>query len=713
MTNRQPSPTNAFHDVACTPRQHFILHLFAAIYRVIHYVRRTSGDGAAGLDGIISQHPFLGGYFKEMLAYMPDNLTWESAPDWWSEQILTWERGRKANLPLRVLSRQSGIDFNGRITLMLAGLVEEDSRFGTLFSSLQAPLGQRRPSLELLGHIIADEREKRAPDPWRICQPLLASGLLACANAEVPRAEWLMSVPALLWDVLRGDESIRLPGACTYQPAAAFPRLADLSLQETFLQKFARLPDLIKSGQITSVILRGTPGSERRMLIGAIARSLGLGTLQVEASHLPAETLPDWIGPFCMLMGVMPVVLFDLGPGETAANPQWKGYNGPCGILLGTTGGVHDRTDGKAVTFHLPMPGPEQRRALWRAALANHPVADLKEVCEHFHLPSGYIRQAGAIAIANAAIDGCSSVEIRHVREACRSLNRQHLDSLAAHLEGGAYWSQLVVNEFTGQKLHELERRCRHRERLMDQLGPAFEASNNRGVRALMTGSSGTGKTLAARILASELGMDLYRVDLAAVVNKYIGETEKNLHQVLTHAEALDVVLLLDEGDALLGSRTEVHTANDRYANLETDYLLQRLESYQGIILVTTNAGENIDSAFQRRMDVVVGFVPPQVEERWRIWHLHLPETHLVKAETLEEIAVRCALTGGQIRNAAIHATLLALDEARPVSVWHLEQAIQSEYRKAGATFPLQNRRNDSARQPSGMEAFLDAFVME
>jgi SpoVK/Ycf46/Vps4 family AAA+-type ATPase len=224
-------------------------------------------------------------------------------------------------------------------------------------------------------------------------------------------------------------------------------------------------------------------------------------------------------------------------------------------------------------------------------------------------------------------------VTLADVQEACRALNRQLLDTLATHLEGdGLSWQMLVVSDGVAERLGELERRCRHRERLPERLGPAFGVGGNRGVRALLTGPSGAGKTLAARILAAELGMDLYRVDLAAVVNKYIGETEKNLHRVLSTAEDLDVVLLLDEGDALLGSRTEVRTANDRYANLETNYLLQRLESYQGIVLITTNAAENIDSAFQRRMDVVLNFTAPQAEERWHIWRLHLPPGHAVEA---------------------------------------------------------------------------------
>ncbi len=170
-------------------------------------------------------------------------------------------------------------------------------------------------------------------------------------------------------------------------------------------------------------------------------------------------------------------------------------------------------------------------------------------------------------------------------------------------------------------------------------------------------------------------------------------------------------MLLLDEGDSLLGNRTDVRSANDRYANLETNFLLQRLEHYQGIVLITTNLGENIDSAFQRRMDVVVNFMPPQEQERWQIWRLHLPDDHGVTPDFLTDVALRCPLTGGQIRNAALHATLLALDGAGDgvrVTDGHLDQALRSEYRKAGASFPLVKPASRTGRPP-GMAAFLDA----
>jgi SpoVK/Ycf46/Vps4 family AAA+-type ATPase len=334
----------------------------------------------------------------------------------------------------------------------------------------------------------------------------------------------------------------------------------------------------------------------------------------------------------------------------------------------------------------------------------------LRTISERFRLPAAYIRQAAGAATAHAGLEGRDRVGVDDVQAACRMLNRQLLDSLATRLDGNGSWSHLVVSEGAQLKLRELERRCRHREALQERLAPGF-GSGNRGVRALFTGPSGTGKTLAARILASRsvLGLDLYRVDLAAVVNKYIGETEKNLHRILTRAEELDVILLLDEGDALLGQRTEVKSANDRYANLETNYLLQRLETYQGIVIVTTNAAEHIDTAFQRRMDVVVNFVAPQAQERWRIWRLHLPADHVVETQFLDDIAKRCALSGGQIRNAALLATLLAVDAGEVMQRRHVAQAIDSEYRKAGAISPLRDIPATPS-QDAAMRAFINAL---
>jgi SpoVK/Ycf46/Vps4 family AAA+-type ATPase len=208
-------------------------------------------------------------------------------------------------------------------------------------------------------------------------------------------------------------------------------------------------------------------------------------------------------------------------------------------------------------------------------------------------------------------------------------------------------------------------------------------------VRALFGGPSGTGKTLAARILAAELGLDLYRVDLASVVSKYIGETERNLSRLFARAEEQDIILLLDEGDSLLTGRTEVRSSNDRYANMETNYLLQRLEHYEGIFVVTTNAANRIDGAFQRRMDVSIEFTAPTAAQRYAIWQLHLPAAHALSAKFMRTVAMRCDLSGGQIRNAALHATVLAVEHAQPVSNAYVAEGVAREYRKLGAGSPL------------------------
>jgi hypothetical protein len=323
------------------------------------------------------------------------------------------------------------------------------------------------------------------------------------------------------------------------------------------------------------------------------------------------------------------------------------------------------------------MPDPELRRRAWQVFAPA--VNGCASTAAGFRLPCGQIQRAASLASSSAALEGRDTFAPADVRAACRALHRHSFETLAQHVDTSGGWAQLAVNPDTADELRSLELRCRYRERIPG--GP--------GVRALLKGPSGTGKTLAAKALASALEMDLYRVDLSTVMNKYIGETEKNLNQIFSLAEELDVILFLDEGDALLAPRTGVQSSNDRYANLETNYLLQRVESFEGILIVATNAGDRIDSAFQRRMDVVIAFRPPESAERWTIWQLHLPADHAVEASFLSEVARRCVLTGGQIRNAALHATLLAMDCGGAVTPSILRSAVEREYRKAGGVCPL------------------------
>jgi SpoVK/Ycf46/Vps4 family AAA+-type ATPase len=236
--------------------------------------------------------------------------------------------------------------------------------------------------------------------------------------------------------------------------------------------------------------------------------------------------------------------------------------------------------------------------------------------------------------------------------------------------------------------------RCRSRDGLERGLGASATARYHPGVRALFVGPSGTGKTLAAGWLATRLQMPLYRVDLAAVSSKYIGETEKNLAQLLAHAEHAEVVLLFDEADAMFGKRTEVKEANDRFANAQTNYLLQRIESFDGVTLLTSNSKSRFDSAFVRRLDMIVEFPLPGPEERRALWLSHLGAHHALTTAQVNQLAAAVELGGGHIRNAVLTAAVLAQAHRGVIRFADLASAISDEYRKLGRQAPAELREH-------------------
>jgi hypothetical protein len=696
----------AFTQIPRTARGHFVLNFYAAIYRLVYHVGCLNQVGEDEVKTLFAQYPFLAEYFAEISRCLPQGTAWDAGWTWWQTEIEAWEADCPEPLPLTALAEQMGLGFRERIALMIVGLPEEDSRFGTLYMRLQEPLPYRRPCLELVEHVM------RMPDRFAdagVTRELLALGLVEAHNQDVARSEWLLRVPSVLWDVLRGEEKPELTAWCRHHPPTSFTLPEALILPEDFRRRIEQAPQLVRQGKVDTIVLRGTQGSERLETLGAIARALNLGVIACDGAALAEPRHLALLKPLCAMTRSLPAITYDPGPGELVEAPALQGYHGPVGVLLGTEGGLKGALLERSTTLTIPPSGPAERYRCWQDMLPNAVPETLAAINERFLLPCGYIRQAAPLAMNVMALDRRDAVTTGDVQEACRALNRQMLDTLATRLDADGAWDRLVVSPATLERLQDLQRRCRYRERLSGHLGAGFGSMPTRGVRALFSGVSGTGKTLAARILAAELGMDLYRVDLAAVVNKYIGETEKNLSRVLAHAEELDVVLLLDEGDALLGRRTDVKSSNDRYANLETNYLLQRLEHYQGILLVTTNAGENIDTAFQRRMDVVVNFLTPQAQERLHIWRLHLPQRHEIDYSTLEEIAQRCALSGGQIRNIALHATLLALDSDGLLTQDTLHRALESEYRKAGAVNPLRLTVQVQSESPA-IASFVEAF---
>lgn len=695
--------TSPFEDVPRTARGHLGLLFYEAAFAVVAHVRRRAGRAGHAPERVFDQFPSLAEYVSEIRRRMPEGIDWGSGARWLRAHIDEWSADAGASLPFVALERDLGVGRDSRLMLAVLGLVEEDAAFAALFAAVQAPLVDHRPNLGTLRELV-HELPDAPPDAWTVCRPLVDAGLAEVLNPDAPRSEWLLRVPPAIWTAVRGDRPVEpMPGLHFHPPDEA-AALDDLVITDRQRGRLRQIQPLVAAGRVRTLIVRGMAGCERTGIVGALARAGGRGLLEVTAVQAARDDRLPRVGPLSTVLRAIPVFSPDLGPSEVFTVPVLAGYTGPIAVVVGREGGVSDARDAATIDVE-PDPAPLRLRH-WQLALGTSAGSDVARIADTFTLSGRHIHQCAPLATSSAALDGRDAVSVDDVRGASRAISRQYLESLATPLDPAGGWAQLVVTAGTELDLQDLERRCHHRERLASAVGGEIPGGLNRGVRALFEGPSGCGKTLAARALATQVGLDLYRVDLASVINKFIGETEKNLSRILGRAEGLPVILLLDEGDALLARRTDVRSANDRYANVETNYLLQRLETYDGIVIITTNLGAQIDPAFRRRMDAVVKFHLPDAEQRWQLWHLHLPKGHAVDGGAIEEIALRHAMSGGQIRNATVHAALSALSRGGRIGPADLIGAIELEHRKAGASF-----RRPGERSSRDSDEPIDRFV--
>jgi len=572
--------------------------------------------------------------------------------------------------------------FERELLVMCAG-VELDSRFATLLAGLQ------------------NDRERPYPT-FSLALACLAEPHWSALSPSAPLRRWRLVEPGagavLTQRPLRIDERIlhyltglnhpdeRLTGYVASMPAG----------QEELVPSQAHLVEQIVAGWSRreagtlppAVELTGGDPLALASVAAAAAARLNLNLYRMPAAALPAapvemESLQRLWEREALLGGN--VLLLDCGEGE-AADPARESLVGRWVDGLQTplilSGRERLRLRRPALSLDVSRPTQAEQRQLWQAALG--PAAArlngrMDALVAHFDLDGAAIRQVAAETLRAGAESPQALAEA--LWSACNERSRPNLSELAQLIRPMAAWDDLVLPPAQLQTLHEVSMHVRQRMKVYETWGFGARSARGLGITALFSGASGTGKTMAAEVLANDLHLELFRIDLSQVVSKYIGETEKNLRRVFDLAEQGGSILLFDEADALFGKRSEVKDSHDRYANVEVSYLLQRMEAYRGLAILTTNLKESLDQAFMRRIRFVVHFPFPDAALRAEIWKRVFPAQTPTDGLDIGRLA-RLSLPGGNIRNIALYSAFLAADAGEPVRMRHLLRAAQVEYAK-------------------------------
>lgn len=555
--------------------------------------------------------------------------------------------------------------------LALVGESQSSLAINLVIKASQAPEKHKRLTVHLAAAILRclfPEADQRLSVSALAEAPIISSHLLSL-NGNDPTPFRELDIDGVLWSTLSGRQ-VLWPG-CAEVPPPQKATLAHLSLEE--IGKLAALFSGASNMRAGGVVVRGYPHSGRKQFAACLAEKIQLKPLKVP---LQKWTENSQLQLVCRYGKWLPIIEPVLGPGEVCRLPA---FEHPVVVVLGTDGAVEAT---RMLEVELVPPTEAERRSLSAPILQNDALA--AEFARQARLSGESVLVVSGNAKMLAEREACA-VSTNHIAEARRQLGTEKLRLLAQPIFRHVDREALVLPQHVIDGLDNLIARAHKRESLWYGLGKTLQVSSNSGVRGLFVGESGTGKTLAASYIASALSAPLYRVDLSAVMNKYIGESEKNLSQLLDHAAASDVVLLFDEADSLFGSRTDGNETGERFANMLTNFLLSRIESYTGIVVLTTNSSERIDNAFGRRLDVVVEFPLPGFDERLNLWRSHLGDRG-PGDKVYELLASHCQFAGGQIRNAVITSAVHAQTEQ--ITARDLYAGLLAEYQKIGRNMP-------------------------
>jgi hypothetical protein len=596
--------------------------------------------------------------------------------DWVDRQVQAED-----DIRLRRLARSFGLEPLDIEILLLAMAPDLDVRFERLYGFLQDDITRRRAcvglAIELCGYPTwtTEARARFAPEA-----PLVSGGLLDVEEPARPLLSRQLHVPdRVVRHLLGSDEADPGVGAMQLAPAAT-----DLPAARVIRDALARGGGL--------VYLSDRTGAAGRAAAAAAFARLEMPHLSLELSRMAPTTDVEGLARLAVREARLRGAGLAVGPVDALAAMAPRAIRtfadaaAPV-VLLGRVAWEPGWSSRVPFVTEAPIPTVGERKRIWSFALQNADgpgEAALADRLTPFRLTPEQVLRATASAVIRSRATG-QPLDLAQLQAGARGENAAGLENLARRVVPNARFDDLVLPDDALTQLGELTARARFRDMVIDEWGMGGGGSRGRGVTGLFAGDPGTGKTMSAEVVAAELGLDLYVIDLSTVVDKYIGETEKNLDRIFDAADGINGVLLFDEADALFGKRSEVKDARDRYANVEIAYLLQRMERFDGLALLTTNLRANLDEAFARRLDAVVDFPMPEEDDRERLWRIHLPES-LPQADDIDLrfLAARFRISGGNIRNICVAAAYLAAEERRPVSMADLVRGTEREYRKLG-----------------------------
>lgn len=598
-----------------------------------------------------------------------------------------------ADVRLRSLARRCRLDPQDEEILLVAVAPDIDQRFERLYGYLHDDVTRRRASvglaLELAGMHPADVRARERLGPRGA---LVDAGLVEVDGDDRPFLTRALRVPDRVTAHLLGGDTpdlvvadlIVTPVDVEVGDDGVLGRLGALATEHDDDATGDR-PPLV-------YVIEPAGASGRSYAAAALARADG-ATLVADLDRLGRPD-PAGLGATVRALGRearLRGATLVAGPVDELAEqgPEAVRVLAELPVPVVLTGRRHwepgwSRRVPMVVTA--PVPPAAERARVWRERLDGRvvPGLDPAAATAQFRLTPEQVADAAAAAVNQARLTG-GPVDADGLRRGARSRNGAGLERRARRIEPAVDWDDLVLPAACLDGLHDLALRVRHRDQVLTDWSMRPGGGRGRGVTALFAGDSGTGKTMSAEVIAGHLGLDLYVIDLATVVDKYVGETEKNLERVFGEADGVNGVLLFDEADAIFGKRSEVRDAHDRYANIEVAYLLQRMETFDGLAILTTNLRANLDDAFTRRLDAIIDFPVPDEDQRRVLWERCLGDALPREPDIdLDFCARQFELAGGHIRSIAVTAAYLAAGRGTPLRMSDLVQAIQREYRKLG-----------------------------